>query len=101
MPRAKGGAPGSPRSRSDSNPSGSPLRYRGRTSMPESVTRRSGRLSVTPRERTLREGTMDVADHRVEEYMRGLVARYDEDVLLDMEREGEERDFPIVGRFVG
>ena len=44
---------------------------------------------------------MDVADHRVEEYMRGLVARYDEDVLLDMEREGSERDFPIVGRLVG
>ena len=33
--------------------------------------------------------------------MRTLTARLDEPVLLEMEREGEERDFPIVGRLVG
>jgi caffeoyl-CoA O-methyltransferase len=44
---------------------------------------------------------MDIVDARVEDYMRGLSARHDEPVLLEMEREGEERDFPIVGRLVG
>jgi predicted O-methyltransferase YrrM len=33
--------------------------------------------------------------------MRGLEARHDEPILLDMEREAEERGFPIVGRLVG
>ena len=33
--------------------------------------------------------------------MRTLTARLDEPVLLEMEREGEEREFPIVGRLVG
>ena len=33
--------------------------------------------------------------------MQGLAARHDEDVLLEMEREGHKRDFPIVGRLVG
>ncbi|MBI4260293.1 MAG: O-methyltransferase [Actinobacteria bacterium] len=33
--------------------------------------------------------------------MRSLVARYDEPVLLGMEAEAKERDFPIVGRLVG
>ena len=37
----------------------------------------------------------------IEEYMRGLQARYDEPVLLEMEREGAERNFPIIGRSVG
>jgi caffeoyl-CoA O-methyltransferase len=44
---------------------------------------------------------MDIVDPRVEEYMQGLAARHDEDVLLEMEREGAARDFPIVGRVVG
>jgi caffeoyl-CoA O-methyltransferase len=44
---------------------------------------------------------MDIVDPRVEEYMQGLAARHDEDVLLEMEREGHNRDFPIVGRLVG
>jgi len=33
--------------------------------------------------------------------MRSLLTRYDEPVLLEMEAEGAERDFPIVGRLVG
>jgi caffeoyl-CoA O-methyltransferase len=47
------------------------------------------------------EGRMDIVNPQIEEYMRTLVARHDEPVLLEMEREGEERDFPIVGRLVG
>jgi caffeoyl-CoA O-methyltransferase len=37
----------------------------------------------------------------VEEYIQSLLSRYDEPVLLEMEREGRERNFPIVGRMVG
>src|SRR5438093_10168877 len=48
-----------------------------------------------------REAYMDIVDPRIEDYMRGLAARHDEAVLVEMEREGEERDFPIVGRLVG
>jgi len=44
---------------------------------------------------------MDIVDPRIEDYMRTLEARHDEPVLLEMEREGEERGFPIVGRLVG
>ena len=44
---------------------------------------------------------MDIVDPRIEDYMRGLAARHDEAVLVEMERDGEERDFPIVGRLVG
>src|SRR5881397_1165259 len=33
--------------------------------------------------------------------MRGLLSRYDEPVLLEMEAEGEQRGFPIIGRMVG
>ena len=33
--------------------------------------------------------------------MRSLLSRYDEPVLLDMEAEGTERHFPIIGRLVG
>ena len=33
--------------------------------------------------------------------MRSLLARYDEPVLLEMEAEGRERNFPIIGRLVG
>jgi hypothetical protein len=39
----------------------------------------------------------NIINPRIEEYMRGLQARYDEPVLLEMEREGAERNFPIVG----
>ena len=44
---------------------------------------------------------MDIVNPRIEDYMRGLAVRHDEPVLLEMEREGKERDFPIVGRLVG
>ncbi len=44
---------------------------------------------------------MDIVDPRVEEYMRGLLGRYDEPVLLEMEAEGERSGFPIIGRLVG
>jgi predicted O-methyltransferase YrrM len=44
---------------------------------------------------------VDIVDPRIEEYMRSLLARYDEPVLLEMEAEGAERSFPIVGRLVG
>jgi caffeoyl-CoA O-methyltransferase len=44
---------------------------------------------------------VDIVDPRVEDYMRSLLTRYDEPVLLEMEAEGTERNFPIIGRLVG
>lgn len=44
---------------------------------------------------------MDIVDPRIEDYMRSLLGRYDEPVLLQMEAEGKERGFPIIGRLVG
>src|SRR6266545_3293631 len=44
---------------------------------------------------------MNITDPDVEDYIRGLLARHDEPVLLEMEAEGKERNFPIVGRMVG
>ena len=44
---------------------------------------------------------MDIVDPRVEDYMRSLLTRYDEPVLLEMEAEGKERGFPIIVRLVG
>jgi predicted O-methyltransferase YrrM len=44
---------------------------------------------------------MDITDPRIEDYIRGLLARYDEPVLLEMEAEGKERNFPLIGRMVG
>lgn len=44
---------------------------------------------------------MDIVDPRIEEYMRSLLVRYDEPVLLEMESEGRDRGFPIIGRLVG
>jgi caffeoyl-CoA O-methyltransferase len=44
---------------------------------------------------------MDIVNPQIEGYMASLQARHDEPVLLEMEREGRERDFPIVGRNVG
>jgi predicted O-methyltransferase YrrM len=40
-------------------------------------------------------------DEAVSAYMRTLCDRYDEPVLLEMEKLAEERHFPIVGRVVG
>jgi caffeoyl-CoA O-methyltransferase len=44
---------------------------------------------------------VDITNPAVEEYIRGLLARHDEPVLLEMEAEGKEKGFPIVGRMVG
>jgi predicted O-methyltransferase YrrM len=44
---------------------------------------------------------MDIVNPQIEEYMATLQSRHNEPVLLEMEREGRERDFPIVGRNVG
>jgi caffeoyl-CoA O-methyltransferase len=44
---------------------------------------------------------MDIVNPEVEMYMASLQSRHDEPVLLEMENEGRERDFPIVGRNVG
>ncbi|MFI5055216.1 MAG: O-methyltransferase [Actinomycetota bacterium] len=44
---------------------------------------------------------MDIVNPEIETYMAGLQARHDEPVLLEMETEGRERGFPIVGRNVG
>ena len=44
---------------------------------------------------------MDIVNPDIEAYMAGLQVRHDEPVLLEMEAEGKERDFPIVGRNVG
>lgn len=42
-----------------------------------------------------------ITDERVERYTRGLLERHDGPVLLEMETEAEENNFPIVGRTVG
>ncbi len=44
---------------------------------------------------------MDITHPAVEDYISALLARHDEPVLLEMEAEGKERGFPIVGRMVG
>lgn len=40
-------------------------------------------------------------DEAVSKYMRGLCDRFDDPVLLEMEKVAEEKGFPIVGRTVG
>ena len=44
---------------------------------------------------------MEITDPQVEDYIRGLLARHDEPVLLEMEAEAKERGVPAVGRMVG
>ena len=44
---------------------------------------------------------MDIVDPRIETYVRSLLDRHDEPVLLEMEAEAKEKGFPIVGRTVG
>jgi predicted O-methyltransferase YrrM len=44
---------------------------------------------------------MDITNPAVEDYIRGLLARHDEPVLVEMEAEAKERNFPIVNRMVG
>ncbi|MGH2783775.1 MAG: O-methyltransferase [Actinomycetota bacterium] len=45
--------------------------------------------------------TLQIVHEDVERYMTSLLARHDEPVLLEMEKEGKERGFPIIGRMVG
>jgi predicted O-methyltransferase YrrM len=44
---------------------------------------------------------MDIVNQQVEGYMRSLLDRYDDPVLIEMEAEAERRGFPAVGRIVG
>jgi caffeoyl-CoA O-methyltransferase len=44
---------------------------------------------------------VDIVEPQVEQYMRSLLERYDDPVLLEMERVAAERNFPIVNRIVG
>ncbi|HEX2267676.1 MAG TPA: O-methyltransferase [Actinomycetota bacterium] len=44
---------------------------------------------------------MDVTNPKVEDYIRGLLSRHDDAVLLEMEAQAKEHNFPIVGRMVG
>jgi caffeoyl-CoA O-methyltransferase len=44
---------------------------------------------------------MDIVNPQVETYMRSLLERYDEPVVLEMEAEASRRGFPAVGRMVG
>jgi caffeoyl-CoA O-methyltransferase len=44
---------------------------------------------------------VDIVEPHVEQYMRTLLERYDDPVLLEMERVAAERNFPIVNRIVG
>jgi predicted O-methyltransferase YrrM len=44
---------------------------------------------------------MDIVNPQVEGYMRSLLDRYDDPVLLEMEAEAERRGFPIIGRLCG
>ena len=44
---------------------------------------------------------MDIVKPKVEEYMRTLQVRHDEPVLLEMEQEAAEKNFPIINRLCG
>ena len=44
---------------------------------------------------------MDIVNPQVEAYMRGLLARHDEPMLLEMETEAQVNGLPIIGRLVG
>ena len=44
---------------------------------------------------------MDIVDPRIEDYMRTLQRRHDEPVLLEMEQEAKEKNFPIIERLCG
>jgi caffeoyl-CoA O-methyltransferase len=45
--------------------------------------------------------TVQIVNEDVEKYMRGLLARHDDPVLLDMEKLAAEKHFPIINRHVG
>jgi predicted O-methyltransferase YrrM len=44
---------------------------------------------------------MDPVQPAIEDYMRSLLDRYDEPVLVEMEREASDRGFPIIERLCG
>ena len=44
---------------------------------------------------------MEITDPQVEDYIRGLLARHDDPVLLEMEADARDSGFPAVGRMVG
>lgn len=44
---------------------------------------------------------MDIVNTHIDSYMASRLGRFDEPVLLEMEAEAAERNFPIVGRNVG
>jgi len=44
---------------------------------------------------------MEITDPQVEDYIRGLLARHDDPVLLEMEADARDSEFPAVGRMVG
>jgi predicted O-methyltransferase YrrM len=44
---------------------------------------------------------VDIVNPKVEEYMRTLQARHDEPVLLEMEKEAQDKNFPIINRLCG
>jgi predicted O-methyltransferase YrrM len=44
---------------------------------------------------------MDIVNPQIEEYMRSLQTRHDEPVLLEMEAEAREKNFPIIDRLCG
>jgi predicted O-methyltransferase YrrM len=44
---------------------------------------------------------MNITDPSIEDYIRGLLRRHDDPVVVEMEAEAEARGFPIVGRMVG
>jgi caffeoyl-CoA O-methyltransferase len=44
---------------------------------------------------------IEITAPELDRYMRSLQERHDEPVLLEMEREGRERNFPIIDRLVG
>src|SRR5439155_18220472 len=54
-----------------------------------------------PRGRARRMAAVNTTNPNVEDYIRGLLARHDEPVLLEMEADARERGFPIIGRMVG
>jgi predicted O-methyltransferase YrrM len=45
--------------------------------------------------------TLQIVHQDVETYMRSLLSRHDEPILLAMEEEAKEKGFPIIGRMVG
>jgi caffeoyl-CoA O-methyltransferase len=52
--------------------------------------------------RSIPKGTaMDIVNPQIEEYLRGLLGRDDDEVPREMEAVAEKRNFPIVGRLVG